>query len=197
MDYFILTQTDLFRGVEGRVNCNLSEAYNDFVKQTVELCSHSDLNMAFIALTCSEIELRYHHAFQNHENADEQTIYLRKALAFIHQMIKHLTSSVPMLPPQINPEEGTSSLHWKGTLVGLMELIASLDYSRMITDGNGKPQSFAAIVSSFERLFNVSFPKPYDLRADLARRKKSLSVLLSQLKDTYEKNIVGCSMGSK
>ena len=42
--------------------------------------------------------------------------------------------------------------------------------------------------------FHVTFSKPYDLRADLARRKKSLSVLLPKLKENYEKNIVNCGI---
>jgi hypothetical protein len=44
-------------------------------------------------------------------------------------------------------------------------------------------------ISAFEKLFNVAIPKPYDLRADLARRKKNYSVLLPKLKETFEKNI--------
>lgn len=73
-----------------------------------------------------------------------------------------------------------------------MELVSSLDYSGLVTDGKGNRQSFAALVAAFETLFNVTLPKPYDLRADLARRKKNLSVLLPKLRETYEKNIVNC-----
>ena len=76
-----------------------------------------------------------------------------------------------------------------------MELIASLDYSGMVADINGKPQSFASLVFTFESIFNVSISKPYDLRADLSRRKKNLSVLLPILREVYEKNIVNCGMG--
>lgn len=56
-------------------------------------------------------------------------------------------------------------------------------------------ESFAGIVSAFEKLFNVAIPKPYDLRADLARRKKNYSVLLPKLKETFEKNIAACGNG--
>lgn len=76
-----------------------------------------------------------------------------------------------------------------------MELISSLDYSGLITDESGKRLSFAGIVSAFEKLFNVAIPKPYDLRADLARRKKNYSVLLPKLKETFEKNIAACGNG--
>ena len=60
---------------------------------------------------------------------------------------------------------------------------------------SGKRLSFAGIVSAFEKLFNVAIPKPYDLRADLARRKKNYSVLLPKLKETFEKNIAACGNG--
>ena len=93
------------------------------------------------------------------------------------------------------PSSFLSSLHWKGSLVNLMELISSLDYSGLITDESGKRLSFAGIVSAFEKLFNVAIPKPYDLRADLARRKKNYSVLLPKLKETFEKNIAACGNG--
>ena len=68
-------------------------------------------------------------------------------------------------------------------------------FSGLITDESGKRLSFAGIVSAFEKLFNVAIPKPYDLRADLARRKKNYSVLLPKLKETFEKNIAACGNG--
>lgn len=77
-----------------------------------------------------------------------------------------------------------------------MELITSLHYSQMIADASGGHQSFGGLVSAFEKLFNVSIPKPYDLRADLARRKKKVFVLLPKLKEAYEKNIINCGNGT-
>lgn len=68
-------------------------------------------------------------------------------------------------------------------------------YSGLVTDGTGNRQSFASLVTAFESFFHVNLPKPYDLRADLARRKKSLSVLLPKLRETFEKNIVNCGIG--
>ena len=92
---------------------------------------------------------------------------------------------------------GAPSIHWNGSIINLMELIASLDYSGLITNENGSRQSFAGLVAAFEEFFNISLPKPYDLRADLSRRKKSLSVLLPKLKENYEKNIVNCGLGQR
>ena len=91
---------------------------------------------------------------------------------------------------------GLFSLRWKGSLVNLMELIASLHYLGVITDGNGNRQSFASLVAAFEEFLHIRIPKPYDLRADLARRKKTLSVLLPKLREAFEKNIINCGIGN-
>lgn len=123
--------------------------------------------------------------------------YLDKCLLLVEAEIKLVNFDVQYPGTIETPSSFLSSLHWKGTLVNLMELISSLDYSELVTDESGKRLSFASIVSAFEKLFNVSIPKPYDLRADLARRKKSLSVLLPKLKENYEKNIVNCGIESK
>lgn len=124
--------------------------------------------------------------------------YLERTARLIETEIKlaYFTAQHPecQFPRQ---EETLPSLHWKGSLVNLMELIASLDYSGMVADASGDHPSFAGLVSAFEKLFNVSISKPYDLRADLSRRKKNLSVLLPRLKESYEKNIVRCGVGSK
>lgn len=91
----------------------------------------------------------------------------------------------------------SSPLFWRGSLSGLMELICALDYSLCIADSLGEKQSFAAIVSAFEWLFNVTIYKPYDQRARLADRKRRLSILLPRLKAAFEKNIIHCGTGTK
>lgn len=127
-------------------------------------------------------------------------IYLTKAAALVRMErdLLHFMADHPELqavpPPAGEKTRNHPALHWKGSQAGLMELIASLDYSGLVTDGQGNRQSFAALVAAFETLFNVTLPKPYDLRADLARRKKNLSVLLPKLRETYEKNIVNCGI---
>lgn len=130
---------------------------------------------------------------QPHTPAAE--FYLDKCLLLVEAEIELANFSVQHPETGETPSSFFSSLHWKGTLVNLMELISSLDYRELVTDGNGKRISFAGIVSAFEKLFNISIPKPYDLRADLSRRKKNYSVLLPKLKEAYEKNIVNCGIG--
>lgn len=125
-------------------------------------------------------------------------LYLDKAIHLIKNEIKLNYISIHHRGDKIPQQNvSSSSLHWKSSLINLMELIASLYYSGIVTDSLGQRQSFAGLVAAFEKLFNISIPKPYDLRADLAQRKKSLSILLPQLKDVFEKNIVSCGMRKK
>lgn len=145
-----------------------------------------------------ELETYRHGAYAALEGLAD--IYLTKAAALVRMEtdLLHFMADHPGLHAAPSPaDEKTSNrpaLHWKGSLANLMELVASLDYSGLVTDGEGNRQSFAALVAAFEALFNVTLPKPYDLRADLARRKKNLSVLLPRLRETYEKNIVNCGI---
>lgn len=126
-------------------------------------------------------------------------IYLTKAIALVRMEtdLLHFATEHPEIhaaPPADKKTKRHPALHWKGSQAGLMELIASLDYSGLVTDGQANRHSFASLVAAFESLFNVTLSKPYDLRADLARRKKDLSVLLPKLRETYEKNIVNCGI---
>lgn len=134
-------------------------------------------------------------SIMGHSRSTMAEFYLDKCLALIEIEIELVNFNVQYPSISEEPPSLFSPLHWKGTLVNLMELISSLDYSELVTDESGKRLSFAGIVSAFEKLFNVSIPKPYDLRADLARRKKNFSVLLPKLKEVYEKNIINCGNG--
>ena len=42
MDYFILTETSLFRLIQGEKKISPDAAYQDFVVQVIELCKQSD-----------------------------------------------------------------------------------------------------------------------------------------------------------
>lgn len=129
-------------------------------------------------------------------------ICLTKARAVVKIEIEllHLAIRHPEHRPETVQTAGSlqspkhPSLHWKGSTINLMELIASLDYSGFIANEKGDRQSFAGMVAAFEAFFHVSLPKPYDLRADLSRRKKNLSVLLPKLREAYEKNIINCGI---
>ncbi len=146
-----------------------------------------------------ELELDLYRNMPGYSSDHIMEMYLTKTTSLVKMEIELLLFSVEHPECQVDSNiqkkrSGASSIHWNGSIINLMELIASLDYSGLITNDNGNRQSFAGLVAAFEDFFNISLPKPYDLRADLSRRKKNLSVLLPKLREAYEKNIVNCGI---
>lgn len=176
-----------------------SSSYTEYEQYLYDLAIESvSISERLRYLFRSKIELislkkRFGQTEKHHTPTTE--FYLDKCLLLVEAEIDLVNFGVQYPGTVETPSSFLSPLHWKGTLVNLMELISSLDYSELVTDESGKRLSFAGIVSAFEKLFNVSIPKPYDLRADLARRKKNYSVLLPKLKETFEKNITACGNG--
>lgn len=118
---------------------------------------------------------------------------ITKAIALVNvecelfrMCIDHPEIAAPSTPP--------SPFYWLGSQSDLVELIASLDYAKFIGDSSQRPVAFSKIVSGFGQFLNMPIAKPYILRADLAKRKKCLSVLLTKLKAIFEKNIVNCGI---
>ena len=179
---------------KGLTEAELSSAYMEFMNGGLSVV----VKLRQLRRLEVELETYRHGAYPTLEGLTD--IYLTKAAALVRMEVDllHFMADHPEIhtvpPPAGEKTRNHPALHWKGSQAGLMELIASLDYSGLVTDGQGNRQSFAALVAAFETLFNVTLPKPYDLRADLARRKKNLSVLLPKLRETYEKNIVSCGI---
>ena len=179
----------------------LLSAYNEFM-DSLQLITDSEQpiigKLRKLHRLELELEMYQHEAYPVCDALVD--IYLTKASALVRMEIAliHFIAEHPgchtTQPTASERKTGFPSLHWKDSLVNLMELIASLDYSGAVTDEKGNRQSFAAIVMAFEAFFHVSLSKPYDLRADLSRRKKNLSVLLPKLQEAYEKNIVNCGI---
>ena len=63
--------------------------------------------------------------------------YLDKCLLLVEAEIELVNFGVQYPGTITTPSSFLSSLHWKGSLVNLMELISSLDYSGLITDESG------------------------------------------------------------
>ena len=181
----------------------LSSAYDEFSDHLASLAeSGLPIPKRLRRLRHMETELD---AYMNMAGSrvDSRThIYLMKASGLVRTEIEllHFALRYPecrdTVPDTDKGRTGLFSLRWKGSLVNLMELIASLHYLGVITDGNGNRQSFASLVAAFEEFLHIRIPKPYDLRADLARRKKTLSVLLPKLREAFEKNIINCGIGN-
>ena len=181
----------------------LSSAYDEFSDHLASLAeSRLPIPERLRCLRHMETELDTYMNMAG-SRADSQThIYLMRASGLVKTEIELLHFALRYPECRNTPADtgkgqtAPFSLRWKGSLVNLMELIASLYYLGVITDGNGNRQSFASLVTAFEELLHIRIPKPYDLRADLARRKKNLSVLLPRLREAFEKNIINCGIGN-
>lgn len=70
-------------------------------------------------------------------------------------------------------EDCASKIFWNPKLGkrGLMEILAALECIGAFLDENGKPASFASIVSNFERFLHVEFNRPYKTRTEILERK--------------------------
>ena len=181
----------------------VTDAYGEFISQLSLLANGEQAVIDKLRhLRILELELALYRDIPGHRPEHVMEIYLTKTTSLVKMEIELLLFSVEHPECQVSSDiqkrrSGVPSIHWNGSTTSLMELIASLDYSGLITNDNGARQSFAGLVAAFEEFFNITLPKPYDLRADLARRKKNLSVLLPKLKENYEKNIVKCGLGQR
>jgi len=182
----------------------LASAYDEFSEHLVSLAgSGLSLVARLRYLRHMETELDAYMNILGSRSNDQLHIYLMRTSGLIKTEIELLYFTLrdpeyqDAIPDTDKQQTDLSFPRWKDSLVNLMELIASLYYLGVITDANGTRQSFASLVVAFEKFLHIRIPKPYDLRADLARRKKSLSVLLPKLREAFEKNIINCGIGYK
>ena len=143
-------------------------AYNDFVARVIEHC-HSDTDMKHIAvaLMYAEIELQFHQV----QDDSEMAVYIRKALAFVKKIQRHLSAVATQVPP-LNPSnhKPDSAYRWTGSLVELVEIIYALDEMRCINDGEN---AINELTSFFGNLFGLEIKDNicYNAYADMKRRK--------------------------
>lgn len=168
MNHTILTNTEFFQRITGNECQGLSSAYNSFVAKVIEHChTGSDMKHIAVALMYAEIELQF---LQVH-NDSEHSVYIRKALAFVKKMQRHLSVIATQVPP-LNPSthQPQSAYRWTGSLVELVEIIYALDEMRCINDGEN---AINELTSFFGNLFGLEIKDNicYNAYADMKRRK--------------------------
>lgn len=126
---------------KGLTEAELSSAYMEFMNR---LQSITDGGLSVVVklrqLRRLEVELEtYRHgAYPTLEGLTD--IYLTKAAALVRMEVDllHFMADHPEIhtvpPPAGEKTRNHPALHWKGSQAGLMELIASLDYSGLVTD---------------------------------------------------------------
>ena len=90
MEHLILTETEFFRLIDNPDSrTELGAAYNEFTTAVVSLCTGAASPCHPLpALSYAETELQYHKALQ--DTGTHHSVYVRKALAFVRKMLKHI-----------------------------------------------------------------------------------------------------------
>ena len=168
MNHTILTNTEFFQRITGNECQGLSSAYNSFVAKVIEHChTGSDMKHIAVALMYAEIELQFHQVSDD----GEMSVYIRKALAFVKKMQRHLSAVATQVPP-LNPSnhKPESAYRWTGSLVELVEIIYASDEMRCINDGEN---AINELTTFFGNLFGLEIKDNicYNAYADMKRRK--------------------------
>ena len=170
MNHTILTNTEFFNRINSYECKELSSAYNDFVARVIEHC-HSSADMKHIAVTLiyAEIELQFHQVSDD----NEMSVYIRKALAFVKKMHRHLfaiATQVPPLNPSTSEKNNTPVLQWTGNAIDLVEMIYGISEMGCINNGNIQLNELAPVLYSF---FGVNSKDCYRFYTDIKRRKNN------------------------
>ena len=162
MEHLILTETEFFRLIDNPGSrTGLSAAYNEFTMAVVSLCTGAASPCHPLpALSYAETELQYHKALQGTDT--DHGVYVRKALAFVRKMLKHLVlphSQVPPLSSMPSKDEKMNDtpaeappMRWTGSTVDLIELLYGLDTLGCI---NGGEIGMGELLGHFSRIFGL------------------------------------------
>ena len=130
MDYFILTETSLFRLIRGKEKIDPNAAYQDFVVQVIDLCKQADDGYKAVALTCAETELQFVSGV-----SAEIDLYAKKALTFVQKMLKLITDG-KVISFASEEKNAPSGLRWTGQNTDFIELIYGLHTKKCINEGD-------------------------------------------------------------
>ena len=130
MDYFILTETSLFRLIRGKEKIDPNAAYQDFVVQVIDLCKQADDGYKTVALTCAETELQFVSGV-----SAEIDLYAKKALTFVQKMLKLITDG-KVISFASEEKNAPSGLRWTGQNTDFIELIYGLHTKKCINEGD-------------------------------------------------------------
>lgn len=178
MEHLILTETEFFRLIDNPGSrSGLNAAYNEFTMAVVSLCTgEASPCHPLPALSYAETELQYHKALQSTDTY--HGVYVRKALAFVRKMLKHLAlphSQVPPLssiPSKDEKKDDTPAdappMRWTGKASDLVEILYGMAEMGCINDGKITVGELAAF---FYSLFNVEAKDCYRIYSDLKLRK--------------------------
>ena len=173
-----MTETEFFRLIDNPGNrSGLNAAYNEFTMAVVSLCTGAASPCHPLpALSYAETELQYHKALQGTDT--DQGVYVRKALAFVRKMLKHLALPHSQVPPlssihfKDEKKDDTPAdappMRWTGKASDLVELIYGISEMGCI---NGGEASLKEIAAYFYKVFGVQAKGCYNIYNDIKMRK--------------------------
>ena len=176
MEHLILTETEFFRLIDNPGSrSGLNAAYNEFTMAVVSLCTGAASPCHPLpALSYAETELQYHKALQDTDHG----VYVRKALAFVRKMLKHIAlphsqvpplSSIPSKDEKANDTPADAPpMRWTGKASDLVELIYGVSEMGCI---NGGEASLKEIAAYFYKVFGVQAKGCYNIYNDIKMRK--------------------------
>lgn len=162
MEHLILTRTEFFRQINNDGDrTGMDAAYNDFIMAVISLCTEiSPSCHPFLTLSYTETELQYHKALQ--DMGTDHGMYVRKALAFVRKMLKHISMPHSQVPPlSFIPSQDEKkndipadapSMRWTGSTVDLIELLYGLDTLKYI---NGGETGMGELLGHSSRIFGL------------------------------------------
>ena len=173
-----MTETEFFRLIDNfDSRSGLNAAYNEFTMAVVSLCTGAASPCHPLpALSYAETDLQYHKALQGTDT--DHGVYVRKALAFVRKMLKHISmpnyqvpplSSIPSQDEKKNDIPADAPpLRWTGKASDLVELIYGISEMGCI---NGGEASRKEIASYCYKVFGVQAKGCYSIYNDIKMRK--------------------------
>ena len=164
MDYFILTETSLFRLIRGEKKISPDAAYQDFARQVIELCKQPDDGYKAVALTCAEMELQFVSGVTK-----DIDLCAKKALAFVQKMLKLITDN-KQICFCTEERKMPSVFQWTGKKADFVELIYGLQTMGVVNDGKTNVRD---LLNAFNSVFGnvIPFEQCYATYEAIKRRK--------------------------
>ena len=178
MEHLTLTETEFFRLISNPDSrAGLRTAYDEFTQRVIQLClTPPGSGHPVHALSYAETELQYHKALQ--DTGTHHSVYVRKALAFVRKMLKHISMPHNQVPPLSSiPSQDEKKndipadappMRWTGKASDLVELIYGISEMGCI---NGGEASLKEIASYCYKVFGVQAKGCYNIYNDIKMRK--------------------------
>ena len=169
-------------------NIEFSTSFKSFRSKLIRLSEkRTSLNQIYREIREAEAKILYlkNNNAQAHISNYEKSRILDKLLTIISiekELIKMRLSFPQSFEEHEKSTEIKSNLKWSGSQCDLVELIIAIINSQVISTVDGKPLTQVTLIGMFEKFFNIRLKRPYDLKAEIFRRKKASTPFIDRLR---------------